>query len=601
MERTIFLTCSQFTAFTTHHSRKNCSTHIRLTLRTRHIHPELARNFIRMEALMFQQENENFMDDRLQRGEACLPCRRRKTKCDGVRPICKACRPGNRLCKYTSARPVSTQYLEDEISQLHFCIHELEEPARDAVILQDPYAAYSEAQTTSEFHSPHVHQHSTGDVLDSDSLGRAISLHMNHHVSSMLVAKFFEHGELLGFCLDKSRFIEQHHVQTSNPGFSHTALLSTIYIWALRILNSSASFRLLPLYIAEATRALTNARDSSDPRTRVQTIQAEVLLAIFFYSNGRIVEGQIHSAGAVNMVLSSGLHCTNPISADSSSGSGNMVPTTTFLLPQPCDAAEAAERTRLFWAVYSLDACWPVVTRSPSKLRDSGNPATTITIPWPASTDECQSMNLGGMHAINNTFQEFYANRPSPQSVCGMSSSTLRAQTSVLLKHVTELGESENADDTQRKIRDMARFISSFISNLPSVSAQSDVESVVLLTNLVTRSLAHAAEIQLHLVYRDLAFSPGSLTVCINSALAILSVMEDIIMEERDCIDPAIVVAWTVAAKLLVSNGRGEGSPVTRTCNSASSRFISSLTAFMRICPMMETLVQSVLEIFGRI
>ncbi|TDL21887.1 hypothetical protein BD410DRAFT_283360 [Rickenella mellea] len=515
--------------------RNGCTSHGYKTARPQHLYFEQAAILVRNNSMM--SSSDNFADDRLHRGEACLPCRRRKTKCDGVRPTCRACRPASRECTYTSAGTFSTQYLEGETPQLQTHAHGLEDHTHDAVILRDPYAAYAEAQTMRTSQSRHAHQQGE----ESEPVGSSITLQMNHEVLSMLVGKFFERGELLGFSLEKSRSIEQINLPISNPNFPHVALLNTIYLWALQILNSSASSRLIPLYVAEATRAINNARNSQDSRIRVQIIQAEALLALFFYSNGRLVEGQYHSAGAVSMALTAGLHCTNPIGAGSSSSFGNLVPTTTFILPQPHDPAEAAERTRLFWAVYSLDACWSVVSRSPPKIMDSGNQATAIKIPWPVSTNEYQAMYLRGLHATSNTIQEFYAIGQSPQNSCGVSSSTLRAQASALLKHAIHLGETEKSDDAQRKFRDMARFISSFIGSLPSVNGQSDLEPVVLLTNLVTRSLAHAAEIHLHVGY--MAFSPGSLTVCINSALAILTVTEHIISEESDVIDPAIVVS----------------------------------------------------------
>jgi hypothetical protein len=65
----------------------------------------------------------------LQRGSACLSCRKRKMKCDGSRPICQQCSRGNRSadCEYDDGKTKTrTQLLQEKIHRLEFRLQQLE-------------------------------------------------------------------------------------------------------------------------------------------------------------------------------------------------------------------------------------------------------------------------------------------------------------------------------------------------------------------------------------------------------------------------------------------------------------------------------------------
>ncbi|KLO15342.1 hypothetical protein SCHPADRAFT_902493 [Schizopora paradoxa] len=67
----------------------------------------------------------------LQRGSACLSCRKRKMKCDATKPVCRQCVKANRAdeCEYDDGRQKSrTQILQEKIAKLEDRIRELEQP-----------------------------------------------------------------------------------------------------------------------------------------------------------------------------------------------------------------------------------------------------------------------------------------------------------------------------------------------------------------------------------------------------------------------------------------------------------------------------------------
>ncbi|KAI0781442.1 fungal-specific transcription factor domain-containing protein [Trametes elegans] len=82
----------------------------------------------------------------LQRGMACLCCRKRKMKCDGARPVCAQCSKANRAseCEYYEKKRTSrTQLLQAKITKLEARLRELEseqspEPSSSSAESQSP-------------------------------------------------------------------------------------------------------------------------------------------------------------------------------------------------------------------------------------------------------------------------------------------------------------------------------------------------------------------------------------------------------------------------------------------------------------------------------
>ncbi|EIW74641.1 hypothetical protein CONPUDRAFT_169994 [Coniophora puteana RWD-64-598 SS2] len=78
----------------------------------------------------------------LKRGAACLPCRRRKIRCNGARPVCDQCRRIDRQasCQYGGTGQLShTELLQREIVRLKSRIQDLEPP--QPISLSDPYVS----------------------------------------------------------------------------------------------------------------------------------------------------------------------------------------------------------------------------------------------------------------------------------------------------------------------------------------------------------------------------------------------------------------------------------------------------------------------------
>ncbi|EJD06269.1 uncharacterized protein FOMMEDRAFT_166504 [Fomitiporia mediterranea MF3/22] len=96
----------------------------------------------------------------LQRGSACLSCRKRKMKCDATKPVCRQCVKANRAeeCDYDDGRQKSrTQILQEKIAKLEDRIRELEcaddeyAPEQQQQTYDPTYDAFGQATATTGF------------------------------------------------------------------------------------------------------------------------------------------------------------------------------------------------------------------------------------------------------------------------------------------------------------------------------------------------------------------------------------------------------------------------------------------------------------------
>ena len=156
------------------------------------------------------------------------------------------------------------------------------------------------------------------------------------------------------------------------------ALLNAIYLWGAH-LSTFPNVRAYEVtFLERATAALTSSLRESP--AVISLIQAEVLVANYFFTMSRFLEGRYHCSAAVALALSCRLTKIRS-STDHTPGFGGRQPLLgrEYNLPPPRDAIEEGERVRGFWFVYALDKAWAVALGSPTHF-NTGSPIDT---PWP--------------------------------------------------------------------------------------------------------------------------------------------------------------------------------------------------------------------------
>ena len=189
-----------------------------------------------------------------------------------------------------------------------------------------------------------------------------------------------------GFFLNIPRF-QASMLQALPPGHPSRpspALIFSTYLFAIRISNDPLVKPNENSYLTRATQEAATALSGNHPNKIMHSIQAEVLLATYFFSNGRFFEGKYHVANAVSTAVSAGLHKLR------SSG-----PTTPTTLPLHRDMIDEGERIICAWNVLNLDKCWAVALDDCANFEHSTHAfAPKIDTPWPLDMEEFEQVSL---------------------------------------------------------------------------------------------------------------------------------------------------------------------------------------------------------------
>ena len=169
-----------------------------------------------------------------------------------------------------------------------------------------------------------------------------------------------------------------------HPSRPAPALIFSTYLFAIRISNDPL---VKPNENSYQTRALHEAAtvlSSSHPYKIMHSIQAEVLLATYFFSYGKFFEGKHHVANAVSTAISAGLHKLR-----------SSTPVTPTTLPPHRDMIEEGERIICAWTVLNLDKCWAIALEdSPNFEYSTHALAAKIDTPGPLDMEEFEQVSF---------------------------------------------------------------------------------------------------------------------------------------------------------------------------------------------------------------
>ncbi|KAL5532518.1 hypothetical protein ACEPAF_4292 [Sanghuangporus sanghuang] len=541
----------------------------------------------------------------LQRGKACLSCRRRKMKCDGQRPYCAQCVKGNRAedCEYTDNQGrTRTQMLEETVALLQARIHELENPriASQSIRLHDPYAATRPHRTVQSATAPGMSR-----------IGSEAGLWWEQEeppagILETLIGIFMPRAVSLGFALSPAHFLSDLHVPTPHVNRPHPALIHSVILWALHLSNSHEFMQHENLYLQRSILALQDAliqepglEGSVLARRRLHAMQAEVLLSQYFFSLGRLLEGRYHTNAAVSLSVSCGLHRTRPTRDSETLRPQASSAFNALELPSARTALEYGERIRLFWNIFVLDRCWSTVLGVPCLLTDDPVLGTQIDIDWPmdiADYEESQA-NFSLLSGVSSrTVQRLLSGEiPTPRRGSTLPESAFRVMAAAVFERASRLSElwfsSHSHAPSRASLRSemqvIARTTTTFARMLTPVDELLSGRPSGHETQLIAHSLAHATMMTLHNV-RSSESPPGDLNA-INSRLVhaseILKVLEGLCGDSSLTVDPILSMVGSLAAQTFLQeekrmgqiSGGGDSSSV------ASNRLITLRASITRI------------------
>ncbi|KAF8169862.1 hypothetical protein K438DRAFT_1941215 [Mycena galopus ATCC 62051] len=504
---------------------------------------------------------ESSRKSRLSKSQACFNCRRRKVKCDGKKPVCTPCARflagGLHDCEYTETGLAQSQVLEEKISIIESRIRELEKPnERTSVGLHRPYQSSSSNPGFDEFGPGPSASRSQYHPPQPQSPG-------------LFEALFLRHSSRLRFFLDPQMF-EALSAGAAPIQLACPALLGVIYLWGAHLSRSDTvpKASLLSDALRSSARSLSN---NNCPDAILQTMQAEMLLAQYFFHNARMLEGKYHASAAMSIALSSGFHKIR--SADA----------VDLMLTTADSDVREGDRINAFWTVLTLNNTWLTADGSPPNVLYA-----VVDTPWPLDIHaDSQVLPLHSSATIEN----FLSNLPDD----GTSLVALHAKAAIAFEQASRLavGFTENtahrnSNTFTSEFRNLDRVIETLKQTLPPLDSETDGSHSLL----VIHTLTQVATIQLH--------NPFCLTDelsrsrVISAARTVVELIRQTnLRSDFGYIDAIVGTLWMAACQVFITelsrvrHGSFEAENVQQF-HDAVETLLAAMSVFARDCRMIE-------------
>ncbi|KAI5984046.1 hypothetical protein EDD15DRAFT_1810245 [Pisolithus albus] len=475
----------------------------------------------------------------LQRGRACISCRRRKMRCDGLRPTCTQCLRGDRAidCEYTDGnqRP-RTLALEEDIARLQARVRELEDPqsSTPSVTLQHPYSQSPQQSTPHHSSFVGIAQHGVDDDFGS--------LSDLQYLIDTLVPFAFD----LGIFLSLPRLRAQ-------PGSITPALRSALILSSFHLTRTSAPEQAVSIetLISRLLHTLVDAVVVANPRLGpqfyMQILQAEVLLVYHLLHMGRVSIAQSHANAAMSLAVCLGLHTK---SGDApAAGLFDFIANFLPRLPLPGDAIEEQERVDAWWTVHSLVKFTETICAGPPVVSSTVH----ITARWPGVIRDGNLVPSGAKRDTISQFllaQDFRIEEETPFGLQARASALLGEAHSITAAYHKDPSISQSADFRSR-FTTLDNFIHKFLNSLPhpaTLSRSSGTGSPYTSRQMVlVINLAALAQISLHRPFA-LVHAPSNRR-CVDSAIRAVEALNG--LEDPRVMNPICVVSWGVFFSVL--------------------------------------------------
>lgn len=512
----------------------------------------------------------------LQRGSACLACRKRKLKCDSSKPVCQPCTRMNRAseCIYDEKPKSRNQALREKLSLLEEHVRFLESyppdmsppPSswRDATIFPPASPVSDDYTDDISFSLLTKSRWSRRSSQTSDTIDSAKSVKLRPETSmiwhteespyyplnltpfsswnlpqessilpepvtrSFLLERFLECREHCWFYSDVQRLQLQSHTTTDDG--PHPALLNAVYLLACHFERSSFCSKLEPLFLARAMHQITAALDCKD--RLVDIVQASCLVAIYFYLNYQISEGYRQAFSAVRLAIALGLHQIN-LSAIPAHIWG--------------DPKEQGQKIHAFWQTYMVDRYWSAVYNLQTALPEFYSVCERITTPLPETAETLDSiLSLRERHSHVALRQQ-----PNIPQSSQLSSSTLKILAAGLFEKTRRLSNNISEEDNAywAECRAAEFDVQWFFTVLPKYTqretwgSQSSIFDVDLFT---LWTLIHVSNMHLQ---QALKLTAGML----QSGFSVLAMVRQLEQDDYQLLDPIICACWYHVAKTLAS------------------------------------------------
>ncbi|KAJ7641957.1 hypothetical protein FB45DRAFT_1126177 [Roridomyces roridus] len=426
-----------------------------------------------------------------------------------LRPKCGQCTRGRRLedCEYTdNSNRTRAQRLEEDISRIESRIHQLENaaPAGESVILNHPYQPQNDWWVSPEPPS------GVTKILESKRL-------IKDRLDNFLPYAFD-----WGFFLDPAAF--RHSALLPHP-IGHPARPSPPLLLAVCLigiaLSQSPSIRAHEnTFLSRTLAALPVSLAGLHPQKALHALQAEVLLATYFFATERALEGKYHTAAAASLAV--------PVSVRNSRG-------------QTLELVELDA----YWTTVILDKSWAAALGTHPNIPDSDD---MLRMKWPGQEDVFFIEPSTVSQFLDGT--EEYTPVPSAKTVLAKAA-FLWERAKKLVAHWTEGMTQQQASWFCAKFN----LLDSRMQELQSITTVVGHGHENKAGFFMGRSIAYAATIQLHGTFASGNHNAESKRRCLEAAKGILSLVPeagDLYSASSAFVNPIISTIWVSACEIAI-------------------------------------------------
>ncbi|KAG8906617.1 hypothetical protein FRB99_006487 [Tulasnella sp. 403] len=406
----------------------------------------------------------------LERGKACVECRRRKQKCDGLKPSCNVCVRAHRNCRYEKpvTRPVSV-VLQERLDELESKLRSLmQAPSTQAA--QPTAAASLNALADTANMPPEMR----GRWWEPAVLAPA--------VHDYLLEIFLRHHTRVHFYFHTPTFISR--MSSSDPqARPHPGLLNSIYLLACyfatfdhptpHLLTQHESH-----FLDRAQKALTHSLSLSD--RLMDFLRGSNLVTAYFFMRGRFLEGYHVHCGTARFALSCGLHLIT--AHDLTPSSEAPVTSSIVLLPPAATRIELGDRLLTFWQIYWWDKVSAIIMGFIAALPIDADQTDGVQSIFPAAiedyeTDDSSELKVETVWDVINP-----GDIASGKEAAGRPDSpfTLELKAITLLDRANRLAQRHFARPSEAvmsSLRELHVATDHFAATLPPVTPESTASS----------------------------------------------------------------------------------------------------------------------------
>ncbi|KXN92393.1 Tyrosine-protein kinase TXK [Leucoagaricus sp. SymC.cos] len=264
-----------------------------------------------------------------------------------------------------------------------------------------------------------------------------------HALIPFLIETFLPHATEFGFFLDilsfhRSALLTQHPF--GHPLRPTPALLTAVYLWGAHLSHPRPHSQVDEhALLVRALHHVVTDTLGNHPRRILHTIQAEVLLASYYFRTARFLEAKVRLGSAVALVLSTQMHRlrSQHYPVLSPLGVSNDMP---VFPPGPHTSVEEGEQINGFWAVFSLHKMISFALDPAGGVCGALEaPGLQIDTPWPFDSHDYRNGCLTAEIQGSNTVKRFLAGYYSTPNRNDTSLNALLAKASILCRKATYL------------------------------------------------------------------------------------------------------------------------------------------------------------------